>query len=196
MTNKFRASYSVLNIWKSGDWERAIKAYFKLEKFTTQAMADGHQWHQKWCDHINKTKTLPIEFGGQKLNNPICEKKIVVELADWLDYVFIIDCYDNPTLHEFKTGKQSSESYAGDEQIRVYGVGATYAGLYVDRAIIHHYDQYSKRYDMSIVWLTDKTLQDAHNWIVTLSSEMHDYFVKNSLYEKFGPNLEKHANNA
>ena len=187
--NKFRASFSVLNVWASGDWERAVKMYFKLEKFTTPAMADGKEFHEKWRKHTTETKTLPFEFGAKKLTSPICEQKIVVPIYDWLDLVGIIDCYDDPIIYEYKTGKTSSEDYAGTMQPGVYGVLATYAKMYVEQCQIMHYDQYQKKSDTSIVWLTDKRLEDSYNWIVTLSGEMHNYFIQNSLYEMFIGNI-------
>lgn len=191
INNKFRASYSILSMWKSGNWEMATKAYFKLEKFITPAMDDGRKWHKKWEEHINLTKTLPVEFGGGKLTDPKTEGKKVVELESWLDLVGVVDCYDKPIIYEFKSGKSSSEVYAGSEQVGVYGVLATMSGLLAERAEIYHYDQYNKRSDMSIVWLTDELLKKSHEWIVTLSSEMHAYFTDNQLYEKFGANLLK-----
>lgn len=182
---KFRASFSVLSQWADGNWERAVKSYFKLEQFTTPAMAMGKEWHEKWAQHTNATGCLPVEFGGAKLKKPITELKTVVSLDDWLDLVFIIDCLDEPDIHEYKTGKQSSEAYANTKQLGVYAVGATLKGYLVKRGIIHHYDQYTKKTDTSIVWLTDKLIDDAHNWIFTIAGEMHDYFIKNELYKRF-----------
>ncbi|MFA5768334.1 MAG: PD-(D/E)XK nuclease family protein [Bacteroidales bacterium] len=184
---KFRASFSTLNVWASGDWERAIKYYFKLEKFMTPAMADGKQYHEQWETHVNATKTLPVEFGGAALHQPQAEIKKVVELEPWLDLVGVIDCYDSPVIYDWKTGKSSSEHYAGTMQPGVYGVLASFAGMFVDRAIIWHYDQYAKKSDMSQVWLTDKLLEHAHNWIITQSSEFHNYLTENRLYERFLP---------
>ena len=187
MENKrFRASYTVLNTWASGNWQRAIEQYFHLQDFVTPAMVAGRDYHKTWCEYIEKNKALPLEFGGKKLKAPICEEKKIVTLYDWLDLSFIIDCYDEKTLYEFKTGKQSSEAYASDMQVGVYGVGATYSGLYVDKAEIHHYDQYTKKHDMSVVWVSDNLLEKSHNWIVTLAGEMQNYFLQNGLYERFG----------
>lgn len=191
MSNKFRASYSVLNTWAGGNWEMAIKMYFKLETFTSQAMADGKNHHERWESYIKENNRLPLEFGGKQLVKPICEEKIVVQLADWLELVGKIDCIDSPTIYEFKTGKQSSEAYASSPQAGVYAVLATYNKIYVDRAEIYHWDQYIKRADMSIVWVTDKMLNASYNWIVTLAGEMHNYFEKNKLYDQFGANLLK-----
>jgi hypothetical protein len=191
LASKFRASYTILNIWKSGDWERAIKYYFKLEQFKTSQMADGQKYHDAWEKYIPENKKLPVEFGGKQLTNPICETKIVVQLADWCELVGKIDCFDSPVIYEFKTGKQSSESYASSPQAGVYAILCTYSNMLADRAEIYHYDQYQKRYDMSYVWLTDRLLSDTLNWVMTLSGEMHDYFETNGLYSRFGGNLLK-----
>lgn len=188
---KFRASYSVLSIWSSGDYERAIKAYFKLENFITPAMVDGKKWHKTWQKHIVKESTVPPIFSIQKLNNPETELKIVVELAPWLDLVGVIDLYDRPCIWDWKTGKQSSEKYANTMQAPIYGLLATMTKRYVEKAIIGHYDQYTKKSDVSHVWLTDSLLNKAYNWVETLSSEMHHYLTENKLYEQFGG---KHEN--
>lgn len=186
MKNKFRASYSVLSMWRSGNWERAIKAYFKLEDFTTPAMLAGRDLHSTWNNETLKTGALPAVFGGKKLASPEPELKIVVSITNWLDLVGIIDLYDKPEIHEYKSGVTSSESYASSPQGGVYGVLATLSKRYADKIYIHHYDQYAKRADTSIVWLTDKLLRDSLNWIETNASEMHAYLLENRLYERFG----------
>lgn len=185
----FRASYTILDLWQSNNWERAIKAYFKLEDFITPAMADGRELHKKWEEHVKKTKTMPVEFGGRPLKDPSAEGKKVVHITDWLDLVGVIDCYDRPDIYEWKSGKQSSEVYANSKQAGTYGVLATMSGLYVEKAHIYHYDQYKKVYEMSTVWLTDKLLKDTLNWIETVGGEMHNYLIENGLYDKFGANL-------
>lgn len=186
ITPKFRASYSVLSAWADGNWERAVEMYFKLKQFTTPAMAEGKAYHEQWAKHTQATGCLPIEFGNTKLNKPVTEIKSVVSLGDWIDLVFIIDCLDEPTIHEYKTGKQSSDAYAGGMQLGVYGIGATLKGYYVTKGIIHHYDQHVKKSENSTVWLTDKLLDDAQNWVLTIGGDMHDYFIKNDLYARFG----------
>lgn len=189
VSNKFRASYTVLSQWESGNWEQAVKTYFKLEKFTTPAMQDGKEWHEKWEKHIRETNTMPIEFGGAKLDNPIVEGKVVVELDEWLDLVSVIDLYNSPVIYDWKTGKQSSEVYAGTKQGGIYAMIATLTNKYVERIEIHHYDQYRKQSDMSIVWVTPELMDASHNWVVTNAAEMHTYLQDNKLYERFGANI-------
>lgn len=182
---RFRASYSVLSTWSSGNWDLAIGMYFRIKKFTTEKMAAGSDMHKSWENEIIKTQCMPSVFGSGKLSAPQPELKLVAQLDDWLDLVGKIDCLDGNTIYEFKTGKTSSEIYANSVQPAIYGVLATLSGYVVDKAEIHHYDQYSKNVDMSIVWLTKKHMEDAYNWVYSLSSEMHNYILENDLYERF-----------
>lgn len=195
MANKFRASYTVLNQWKNGNWDGAIKTYFKFDQFTSQAMADGKALHEAWDKETKANKALPAVFGGKKLKNPIVEGKQVVQIEDWLDLVYIPDCVDEPILYEYKSGKQSSMHYASDWQIAIYAVGATLSGRYIKMAEIYHYDQYTKKVDMSPVWITDKLLNETHEKIITISSEMHSYFEQNDLYNRFGHLIKNGSTN-
>lgn len=183
---KFRASYTVLSLWDSGRWEDAITAYFKLDSFSTPQMEAGKELHEKWEAEIQATFCLPEVFGAVRLRAPQTELKKVVELAPWLDLVFVIDCYDPGDIHEFKSGVQSSQTYARDKQIGVYAVGAVLSNLVVNRLFVHHYNQYTKESDTSVVWVTEKLLRDTVGWVETTASEMHHYFTENNLYERFG----------
>ncbi len=180
----FRASFSVLNLWASGNWEDAIKAYFKLDRFITRAMAEGKEHHEAWEQHILATKTLPEVFGYRVLLDPKPEIKLEVKLYDWLEAVCVIDCLDAPTVYEFKTGISNSQHYANQMQAPLYGFLATMSGIYIDRAEIHHYDQHAKEADMSIMWITDAVLKQAQEWLETYASEMHAYLIENDLYNQ------------
>lgn len=181
----FRASYSILSTWESGDWERAIKMYFKLEEFCTPAMAAGKALHQKWEAEIKATGCLPAVLGGTKLNNPKPEDKIVASLAPWLNLVGVIDCNSTDILDEFKSGVQSSEQYASGKQHGVYALLARLAGHDPKLIRITHYNQYTKRKDVSFVWVTDALVNEAREWVETLAGQMHDYYLTNKIYERF-----------
>ena len=182
---KFRASYTVLDMWANGNWEGCVRTYFKLDKFVTPGMEWGKRLHEEWHNHILETKTLPEVFGSNKLVDPKTEIKVEVSLSDWLDLVGIPDCIDGKTVYEFKTGKSSSETYASTYQAGVYGVLATMTDRLVDRAVLCHYDQYANKSDISYVWVTDELIRKTSNWIETLSSEVHEYFTQNGLYERY-----------
>lgn len=184
--HKLRASYSYLNLWSTGRWEDAIKGYFKLDRFITRQMAEGSDFHEEWGQHIEKTKTLPAVFGGAPLQNPVCEEKTVIPVYDWLDLVIKPDCVDIPIIHEFKTGTMESDDYARSYQPAVYAAGYVLLNRPVHYVDIHQYNQYSKKATYSRVVITVKLLTAAWDWIETVASEMHSYFVENELYEKYG----------
>ena len=181
---KFRASYTNLMKWRSGDYEGFVKAYFKLgPSITTREMDEGKTWHLKWAKEIKKTKELPKLFGGGKLSNPMVENKMVVNIDDWIDFVFICDCYENNgEFIDFKTGVQNS---GFDTQLGTQAVGLTLAKIKANRGHIYHYNQYNKDTEHDIFWITDRALKDSLNWIITLSSEAHEYLKNNNLYERF-----------
>jgi len=182
--NKFRASYSILDTWRRGDYERAVKMYFKLETFDSEAMQQGRDYHQKWQEEVEKTKKLPAVFGGKKLTAPKTELKLVAQIYDWLEFVGVIDCYDKPTFYEYKTWVSESQNYINSYQIGMYGLLLTYTDKYVDSCEIYHYNQYNNKVDMSKVYITDKLIQDSLNFLITTSVEMHDYLLSNNLYER------------
>jgi hypothetical protein len=187
---KFRASFSTLSQWASGNWQRAIEQYFKINPILTKPMAEGREWHKRWAEETRETSCLPAIFGGKKLENPTFEKFMAVDMADWLQLRFIVDCFDGDTIYEYKTGKTSSEVHANSPQVPIYGVGLTLLGHLVKKAEVHHYDQHQNLVDMSMIWLTDKVLDDAQNWLITNASEMFNYLTENRLFEKFGGNLK------
>ena len=195
MKNSFRASYTVLNMWANGNWEMAVKTYFKLDSYTSRAMAAGKDLHEQWSNHINETQTLPEVFGSAKLVKPESELKLTAKLANWLTLVGRIDCIDADTIYEFKTGKSSSEEYASTYQGGVYGLLATYHDRLINKVVLCRYDQYAKRSDVSYLWVTDNLLKDTLNWVETLSSEMHSYFTKNGLYDLYSSSLAQHERN-
>jgi hypothetical protein len=181
----FRASYSVLSAWSKGNWEDAIKMYYKIPLPIFQAQSEGKEWHKRWANYIEKTGMLPIQFDSKKLSYPICESKMVVKLADWLNLVGVIDCYDaEGTIYEFKTGSTSSTNSMYERQAGVYGVLAKMSGIRVDKCHIMQYNQHTKESETTIVWLTEKVLQDTLDWIETNSSEMFNYIQENKLEEK------------
>lgn len=185
-TNKFRASFSILNTWAMGDYDRAIKQYFRLEDFDTPAMKRGREYHKMWDSEIKQTNMLPKVFGGKRVTQPQTELKIERELDSWLDLVGVIDLYSEETIYDWKTGKTPAQSI---NPFQVY----TYQILLPKsiKAEIHRHDPDTMQTDMIIYHLTDKTLEQGIEWVLTLSSEMQNYLIQNRLYERFGGNDTK-----
>lgn len=184
--NKIRASYSYLNLWASGQWEQAIKAYFKLDKFITREMAYGSELHDTWQKHVEATKRLPDVFGGTPLASPRCEEKLVIPVYDWLDLVIKPDLIDAPVIHEFKSGTAESDEYARSRQGALYAVGLTLVKTPVKWIDIHAYNQYSKRATFSRVVLTRKLLTEGLEWVEKVGREMFTYFEEQDLWSKYG----------
>lgn len=202
-----RLNQTTIKAWASGQYQKAIEHYFSINNFTSEKMADGKNFHKIWREHVEQTKTLPDIFGGKKLNNPICERTYKVMVTSWLELYGTPDMHDSPTLHEYKSGKGSSENYASDWQIRIYAVLLTLPGVWIDenekehthegilieRAEVHTYDQYAKKPGYSEVWITDQTLRDTQNYIETIAGEMFNYFDQNDIWNKFGHLIKKYT---
>lgn len=187
---KLRTSFTLMNKWESGNYQECVEMYFRLGQRTTRAMAEGKKYHEEWQIETNKTGNLPEVFGSTKLVKPETEKVIIVPIYDWLDLKVIIDCLDAPTIHEYKTGTASPEQYARSNQAGVYAMACIMNKIYVDKAIYHRLNQHKNvgdpdRVQTSTVWLTDKLVDDAQNYVITISSEIHKYFSDNDLYTKF-----------
>lgn len=182
---RLRASYSILTRWAEGDWKTATEMYFRLTEFNSPAMEQGKKFHEAWENEVNQTNSFPKVFGGRPIRGEFeTELKIVKKMTDWFDLVGVIDLWipDELTIVDWKSGVVTSSQYANGFQPNVYHLLKPEA----KRFEIHRYDQYNKRADMSIGYLTDQTMSDAVDWVVTFASEMHSYFVENGLYERFG----------
>lgn len=186
--NLFRASFSVLAAWDSGDWERAIKMYFKVPTEVTQAMEDGRKYHDQWEAHIRQHATLPPELGGTKLLQPIADQRLLkktAKLQPWLELVGIPDCYDagDQTLYEFKTGGAPSSYYADSKQLGTYTVLLLQHQMPVRRAVVCHYNQRERTSDTALVWMTPALVKEAKEWIETTAAEIKHYLDSNNIYD-------------
>lgn len=183
---KFRASYTVLSMWDSGRWEDAISTLFKLEAYENDAMRDGKLLHDAWQKETEETGCLPAVFGGTPLVKPETELKIVVQVYDWLEIVGVIDVYDDGDVHEHKSGVLSSNTYARSKQAGLYAVIALRSGRTAKRLFLNHYNQYDKTADISVVWVTEKLLEETMDWVESVSQDMYNYLIENKLYDRFG----------
>lgn len=184
--NKLRASFTYLSLWDSNQWEMAVKAYFKLDKFTTREMAEGSYYHDQWQKHIEATKRLPDVFGGTPLVSPRCEEKLVIPVYDWLDLVIKPDLIDAPIIHEFKTGTTESDEHARSKQTAMYAVGLVLLKQPVRYIDVHSYNQYSKKATFSRVVVTKKLLSEGLEWVEQVARPMYEYFTEQNLWERYG----------
>ena len=188
--HKLRASFTLLQKWADGNWQEAVEMYFRLNNMTTRAMAEGKDYHEKWAAETKITSCLPSVFGGEKLVAPRVEHEIVVPMEDWLDLKVIIDCLDEPTIHEYKRTASSPDVYARSKQGGIYAIGCAMAGIYVNKAVYHTFDPSTGMVGTASVWLTDSMIDETQEWITTYSSEIYAYFIENKLFEQFGGRRE------
>ena len=175
---KIRLSYTALNLWSHGAWEEAIKSILHLDSYVSPQMVEGQEFHQRWEDEIQKTRCLPKVFGGGPLRDPIPEKKLVWENGR-IELVGVIDCLESPVVHEFKTGLRSSESYAGTRQPGFYAFLAMMNGYKVGMAQVHHFNQYTRRSDTSLIWVTRGLMEETISWINQTGMDIVKYFDEN-----------------
>lgn len=183
----FRASYSILNSWERGYAQDAINSYFKLERKTNIYMEAGLKFHKAWEDYINKNKEIHPQLSTKKikLKNPICELKLEMPINDHMEFVGVIDCLDEPTILEFKSGTNSASNYASSKQVPLYSLLAEYHGYKVNKGIYYHWNQYFKETECSMIWLTDQVKKEAKKWLVKVGDEMYNYLLINKYYEKY-----------
>ncbi len=175
LPDQLRASYSILGAWARGEYQRAIDMYLGVEVEATPQMLAGREFHKQWENEIRQTNCLPKVFGSMKLKNPQPELKIYKDLTPWLGLVGVIDLYDDGVIYDWKTGRTVQN--ADDWQCKVYQILLPDA----KRAEIHHYDQYSNEVSVSICHLTEETLMDAVEWVITMGGEMYHYLQKNDI---------------
>jgi hypothetical protein len=127
----FQASYSVLSQWSQGNYDDAIKSYFKLERKDTPALLQGREWHEKFEKEATTNKQIPLIFridkdGNEKdcgkLLNPVTEQFLSAKLADWLELRGKIDLYDGDLVIDWKTGANDPDNRMSRIQIGCYAI--------------------------------------------------------------------------
>ncbi len=168
----FRCSFSILEPWSKGDWDEAIRRFYKTSIKVTPQMQAGRLMHEQWRAETNQTSCLPAVFGGKPLDPFKCEEKMECTLDGWLNFVGIVDCMENHTIHEYKTGAADSLTYSRTMQTKVYQLLCAENAYYPNQAVIRHYNQYTQRVTTSYQYLSAKTLEYGREWIITNASEM------------------------
>jgi len=184
---KFRASYSILNSWSKGYAQDAINMYFKLDTEPNKYMIAGLKFHKSWENYANEHKKLHPQLSSisKPLSDPKCELKLEMPINDHIELVGVVDCLDNDTLYEFKSGTKPSSEYANTYQADLYSILVEYHGYHPKKAFYLHFDQYVKETDSAMVWLTENRRKEALEWLLKYSEEMHQYLLTNGYYEKY-----------
>ena len=188
-----RVSYSILNSWAKGDFDRAIAPYAGVEIEPTEAMEYGKKKHVAWEKESRRTGRLPRRFGGRKLVSPKFElnTKKVRKLKDWC---YLSGVLDGDTAIDYKTGRTPAGDYLNSRQHECYQI------LYpnIKRFEYHCCNQHLQRKDdgyitVAVAYLSRKTLRDGINWVLTNAAELREYLINNGYGDKLdqGKGFEK-----
>lgn len=173
-------------MWRQGRIEDCVNYYFKLKQLTNPYMEEGKKWDEKVNQSVLKTSQLPIEFGGEVLKLPKVQEKWEVDFEGYR-LVGIPDIVDGATLYEIKTGtSKDSGDYSMDFQIGMYLLLGELLGKNLQKALILHYNQFTKELDRTLIWNTPFERERAKNYILTLAPEISHFFETNNLFTKYG----------
>lgn len=182
-----RVSFSMLDAWDKGDWDRALAPFTGVEIEPTEPMQDGVRLHEEWEAETKKTGRLPAVFGGRKLDSPEVEgrtKRVITLPApyDWIQLVGVLDLkhIENglPTIEDYKrsTAKSSSE-FANSFQHKTYQILYPEGKKFVYRV----YNPITKEVTVSIVHLTKESLKEGIEFVITNASDMRQYLEANDI---------------
>lgn len=182
-----RVSYSILNSWAKGDFDRAIAPYAGTEIEPTEAMEYGKKKHAAWEKESRRTGCLPRRFGGRKLISPQFElnTKKVQKINDWCYLSGVLDVLDGDVAIDYKTGRTPASEYLNSRQHECYQI------LYpkIKRFEYHCCNQHLQRKDdgyitVAVAYLSRKTLRDGIEWVLTNAAELREYLINNGYGDK------------
>lgn len=185
MSQVMRVSYSILSCWARGDYERALAMYFREPLPSTPAMELGKKFHDEWEKEIGNTKSMPAVFGGAPLQKHSTElrTKREVMLNDWLQIVGVLDLLEGHIGRDWKSGKTPATAYSNGFQHKVYQV------LYplINQFEYWCYNPITGGVTMSLIHLSDQSLEEGVNWIMTHAGAMRAYLEQNNLWDRVVP---------
>jgi hypothetical protein len=179
-----KLSYSILNAWKQGRFEEAVAQYLGKPLVATPAMELGKVMHKKWEQYVKKNKSLPPEFGGGDLRDPITEQKYEkrIPLGEY-EILFrgVIDLEDGDTITDYKCGLSEPAGYLSGWQLDAYKLLRPEAKL--GRYLC--FNPYAKTYTVGAKFLTDKTAENALEHIITYGGELINYLKTQRLLKDY-----------
>lgn len=165
-----RISYSIINLWLAGNYEDAIMALTKKKwREPTEAMQFGIDKHKEWEESVKKDKAIPDVFGGAEIEGDFhTEIKVEKKITSWITLVGIIDLENLPRLVDYKTGQGTATQYASSKQHKVYKVLFPQAKIFD----YMHFNQHENRVTVQRVHLTDKTLEEGIDIVVSVACDI------------------------
>lgn len=184
-----RISYSIAASWDRGDIDAAVAPFIGVEMPENEFMARGKRWHRRFELETKRTGNAPKIFGGEVLNKASVEAstKRVVQLNEWLTLSGVLDRIDAPEwlkngqrVTDYKVSKRPATEWANSMQPQTYKIlypEATIAELQCLNPYLADNDP--DRVSMAIIHLTDKSMQQGAEWLLTQAMELQLYLASN-----------------
>lgn len=184
MNGKLRLSYTLLRLWMDGKKDEIVPCYLRLETKMTPAMKRGKEFDKyvkefviknRGKDHYSK---LPPELGGEKLFDPLPSHTITVSYNDNFDLKVEFDILVGDTIIEVKNSEaRDSADFSNDLQISIYFLACELSGMNFSKGVLFAYNPLKRLYDRSIIWRSERRLQEAKQAIEKYGPEIHKYLL-------------------
>jgi hypothetical protein len=182
--NKLRVSYTMLAAAEKGLWQEVSDMLFKVQRPVTKAMEEGREIHKEIEDYITKYNMFPEWLFQGAILLPKTEEKVVVEFNDQFDVSGVFDCVDEAdhTLYEFKTGTQNSVDWSRTHQIPMYFMLLEHLKRPVEKAILIHWNQHTKKKDWVVIHNSPAQIEKAKNYVETYGGEILAHLQREGLF--------------
>lgn len=191
---KIRASYSLLHAWQEGRINDALLSYFHVPHPTPYNYINGRKWDEYCQEYIKNHSSLPPEWGGDKLNDPVVQLKLNVPYNALCSLTVVYDAYskNDELLDELKSGhSMSANQYSRTYQLPLYFLAAKIAKLPIQKARVIRYNPKVDKQDRAILYNAKHLVAKAQNYLDTLVPEIYEYFDSNNLFEKTDVEMAK-----
>lgn len=194
-----KLSYSIIDAWERGDFERAVGMYLGDELPATPYMELGRTMHELSAKYTMRTKQLLPQLGGHKVREPIVEQKyqklfpfsddIQILLRGIIDLEETTDRGQIITDHKF--GRTRSGAYLKKMQLDYYKllrpaiVEGRYRAQdpYKCKALCT--DDHHVCYGLGVKFLTRKNSEQALEHLMTYGGEIIDYLQSQRLLRDY-----------
>lgn len=161
-----------------GNKDDAVAMYLRIPTETTPAMKRGIDFDRHVEEFVKKNKMLPPELGGKIVfTNPVTKLTLTGEYNEQFDIKGEFDIYDDPVIAEVKCSSvRDSGDYAEDFQVSLYFLLAELCKKNADRAWILRYDPTRRLYDSSLIWKSQRRIEQVKKIIDEHGPEIYTYF--------------------
>lgn len=183
----FKVSHSILSNWRAGRFEEAVGMYLGKDLPATPAMELGSLYDKKWTAEIEKTGCMPLELGGEPLDNPRTQTKYQLVLPFSEEYQMllrgVLDIDEPKRITDLKCGRTTATGYMKNGVTQL-----DYYSLFKKDATEGHFvcfNPYTMDVTRGIKFFDHKTREGAIEDILTYGGEMLDYLLSNRLFKNY-----------